>query len=238
MNRITKYIIFTYLTMFLFIFNVKAECSYQERKTLLDESKKVDIFITLKTKKEMQDVINNETGATEQIEIDSDYFVFNIANLSKNIYIKVYNSQNPIEYFYVFDYSLKDGIYSFEEYDTMNLIKYNFEFYSNKENCLGYEINKKTIIKPKYNSYSDLDLCKNDKTASHEYCKKYIDKNYNNSKIYNTLQSLVSKNTEIIEKEPNIIQRLDNYWYLIVLGILIIITITIILIKRRQRNEL
>ena len=239
MRRFVNYIIFLVLITIISIFDVNAECSYNERKELLNNAKNVDIFIELKTKKDYIDTLNIETGEVESKETEVDYFQFNIANLSKDLYIKVYNSEDADKYFYIFDYSLENGIYKFEDKDTMRLIKYYFEIYSNKSNCLGYDVKKVNVIKPKYNAFSDLELCKLEQTKNHKYCKKYIDKNYKESDMYNTLQKLKSeKNKNIIMEEENKFELFFKYWYIFVLFILLIIILSIFLLIRRKKNEL
>ena len=222
----------------VFITGVNAECSYKERSSLLKYAKEVDIVVELKTKKDFMETLNIETNQVEKKEVEVDYFVYNITNLNKDLFIKVYNNDNPNEYFYVFDYSLENGIYKFEVNDTMKLMKYHFEFYSNNPNCLGQDVSKKTLIKPKYNDYSDLDICKYDQTINHKYCRKYIDKSYKDSDVYNTLQKLVKNSDQQVDVEEKKESFLFKYWYLSVSFIVIIIIVIVFLIMRRKKNEL
>lgn len=163
MNRITKYIIFTYFLTFLFIFNVKAECSYQERKELLNAAKNVDISV-------------------EPVEVSVENgrydFKFNIANLTNDIFIQYYNLNNGIENYISYN-DLNNGLYSFVDENSLLIYNYKFIFYSNNDNCLGYELTSKTLKKPMYNIYSENKNCLKESNQNFKYCEKFLEKNYN-----------------------------------------------------------
>ena len=71
MKNIFNYALFVILLSFIFVINVNAECSYQERKKLLNEAKAVDISV--------EPILN------ENNEYD---FKFNIVNVTENFFIK------------------------------------------------------------------------------------------------------------------------------------------------------
>ena len=163
MNRITKYIIFTFLLTFIFMFNVKAECSSQERKDLLNAVKNVDVSV------EPVEVTVNE-GKYD--------FKFNLINIPDNIFIKYYNTNNGIEKI-ILQEEVKNGLYSFIDENSLLVYNYKFIFYSNNNNCLGYELTSETVKKPMYNIYSENINCSKEGNENFKYCKKFLDKNYN-----------------------------------------------------------
>ena len=105
--------------MFLCTFNVNAECSYQERKEMLNIAKNVDISV-------------------EAVEVSAEKgkydFKFNITGLTKDIFIKYYNLNDGNEQYITYE-KLQNSIFSFTDENSLLTYEYKFKFYSNNEKC-------------------------------------------------------------------------------------------------------
>jgi len=223
MNRIIKYITFTFLLTFLFIFNVKAECSYQERKDLLNAAKNVDISI-------------------EPVEVSVEKgvydFKFNIANVTNDIFIKYYNLNNGIEKYISYN-DLSNGLYSFVDENSFNVYNYKFVFYSNNNNCPGYELTTKIIKKPMFNRYSENINCTLEGNENFKYCQKFLEKDYNLTleKFLDELFLYNTKNIENINENQNNNSNLN----ILMIGIVMVVLILLIIVISRiikKRNKL
>ena len=239
MKNIFNYALFVILLLFIFVINVNAECSYQERKELLNEAKAVDIGINIKEIEKIETGINTYG---EEVSIPSiNYeFTFLISNLSDNLFIKYYNNLNYEEN-YISKEEMQDGIFTFVDTNYTSLYTYYFEIYSSNENCLGDKMYTKKITKPIYNGYSKYSICSEEELKDYKYCKKFV-----NEKI----QIDESKFIELANKELNsfeieesdskfsFIDFIKNYYIYIVLFIVVSITASIIFFIRKKKSEL
>jgi len=238
MNRITKYIVFTYFLTFLFIFNVKAECSYQERKDLLNAAKNVDIYYDIK--ENISTSIGTNTYGEELTYEDVSYeIIFNIANLSDNLFIKYYNTLNYEEN-YINSENLNNGIYKFSDLNYKKLYNYFFEIYTTSENCSGNKIYTKKLIKPIYNGYSKYSICNNEKLENYKYCKKFITEEIKLDEAkFIELANNQLKPIESEEKpEGNIAYFIKNYYMYVLVPVSIILVASILIIIKRKKSAL
>lgn len=234
MKRVFNYLMVICLFSFIFIINANAECSYQERKDLLNQAKNVEIWYEINTKKVNEEIINSDTGVKENKELEKKYITLNIINITEDIFIKIYTLKGDSEAFYINESLLNNGIYSFDNQNINDIEKYYFEFYSNRENCKGSKITTKTLIKPKYNYLHDLEICKNDNTFNLDYCKEFVTEDFNQNEAMSKLMKLVNNSSEQpVDNESNIFL---DYWYFFVLFILLVIIIVFVLLKRRRKN--
>lgn len=219
MKKIFNYSLFFILLSFVFINCVNAECSYQERKQLLNEAKSVDISV---------EPIFNE---------DATYsFKFSVVGMTENIFFKYYNLNNAEETF-VHYADLSGGIYNFIDNNTFMIYNYNFVFYSSNPNCVGYELYTTKVKKPMYNIYSENEVCGYDSLKDYEYCKKFLEKDYHltnekfieytANKLYETNNTSTDNNIE----EPFIKKY---YVYYIILIIVLLITGISIYSKKKK----
>ena len=141
MKKVFNYGIFMLLLSFIFVINVNAECSYQERKQLLNDVKNVTVAY--------EPVLNED---------DTYSFRFSVVGMTENIFFKYYNLNNGIETF-VHYADLNDGIYKFVDNNSFMIYNYNFVFYSANPNCVGYELYTTKVKKPMYNIYSENEVC-------------------------------------------------------------------------------
>lgn len=224
MKKITNYILFSYLLTFIFMFNANAECSYEERKNMLNIAKNVDISIV----------------PIEVSEEDGTYdFKFIVTGLTDDIFIKYYNTNNGIESYISYS-MLENGIYSYIDENSISTYDYKFIFYSNNNNCLGNDLYTKTLKKPMYNIYSENINCKNDANEDFKYCKRFLEKDYNLTlekfNVAITEYNLDKVSNEVVVDEKKIDTKIIIFS---VLGLIfLVLIIFIIFLIRKKRREL
>ena len=211
------------LTMFMFNLSVSAAsgCTYKEQTELNSDMSNIKIIY------EIQD---------DKVDI----FIYNITN---NIYV-TYNNPETEQETEITYYDTEDGKYIIER-DSNNLEEYKFQIKSNKPSCYGNILTTKTIIKPKYNQFSNLEICNNQYLQNHSYCQKYITTEINKSEeeveesLKQYLEARVKKITTTTTKvEKSIFDKKHITIYSgtgIILGIVIIV---IILLIKKKRSEL
>jgi len=225
MNKITKYILFTYLLMFFCMFNVNADCSYQERKEMLNEAKEVEAFF--------------------EADIDNNKFVFYIYNLTDNIYVALENPQT-YQYREIFKYMYDTEYYTYDEENITDIINYKLKIYSNKSGCYGNIITTKTIKKPIINKYYKQEVCKG--IEDFKYCTPILNikPNLEEKEIYNAInkyreQVEISEDKTTIEKFglDDLKDIIIEYWYVVII-IIIVLTASVIIVKYiiKKRGEL
>lgn len=156
-NKYIKYI-FSLLSFFLFSTFVLAEedttCNYNSRAYLNKLASNVKVSYDLKYE-----------------EDNSVSFDISIYNIVDDIYVS-YRTNDEIDT-KVFASMATDGTYTFNVKDTSNIITYTFVVRSIKFGCTN-DIRTLTLVKPKKNSFSDLDICKYEELEDYYYCQKWI----------------------------------------------------------------
>lgn len=241
MKKTTYKIIFTFLFTFVFILNVNAECSYKERKSLLDEAKNVDIGYEIITNERTVEGVNPDSGEDMVTTVEDYEYKFYITNLTDNIYIRYYNLFDNEEK-YIMSNELSDGIYYFSDNNYLDLYKYIFEIRSNNNNCLGEVMYTKKITKPVYNIFSSFSICSKDGMENYKYCSKFITKQFNISEsefikfaneYYDSLQ-----NKESSQEDKKVIEIIKKYWYIIAISVAIVFVVIISIVVVKKRSEL
>lgn len=266
MRKTLKYFIFTIILSFSLCFNVEADCSYKERKELLNIAKQVEIQTEIKTIKSPAIVSDGVTETT--IEEEKEVVFFYITGISENIYVKYYNlfytedmypeeeiivdGESEDEYFedeefekeyklekYISFDDLEDGIFSFYDEDTSNIYNYYFEVSSKSKNCAGKLLTKKTITKPAINKYHGLGICQQDGLENYKYCDKYITEEIK----MNDVEFEKKVNNYLNANKPKEIikeKKIDAKKIIIISSgiVLTIGTISVILIIKKKKNEL
>lgn len=233
MRKITNYVIVFLLTFIVINFNVYAECSYQERKDLLNASKNVDIFYEIDTRQE--EVYVDSVGMELR---DIEFLSIKVTNVTDNFFIKATSEYDNSEIF-ISKNKLVDGIFTIDQDFVGNIYKYNFEFYSNNNNCLGNSITKRSLTIPIYNVVSSHQICNNDYVSDSKYCKKYITEEFDKTtfEIVEELEKKVEEKESIDAQtdDKNILTKI-----LICIGILggIGLILFIILYIRKRRSSL
>jgi len=240
MGRITKYIIFSFILTFLFIFNVKAECSYQERKDLLNSAKNVDVSFNIESEEVDFKSINPNTDEEEIIKKTKHYLNLNIVNLKSDTFIKLTNDNNSDEVI-IKSEDLNNGIYTLRTDNISDIITYYYTFYSMNDNCYAEKITRKQIKKPKQNPIYYYSICSDDLVKDSEYCQQFIDKEFNisNDDIVNKLNKIIEDNHEALDNTNfDFISFVKNYWYYFVILFLLIVVVPIVIIINKKRSEL
>lgn len=238
MNKVINSLLFVFIFFFM-ITNVNAECSYQERKSLLNDAKSVDVNFSVESRKVQETFINPNSDEETLVDVDKYYFKFNVLNLNDTLFLKVYNDFDTSE-FIVNSSDLKDGMYSVENDNTSDLITYYVEFYSTNQNCYAEKILSKKIKKPKENPVYYYSVCKNEKLKDNEYCAHFISKNFGMS----DLDIVYKLNASLKETPQNNANKLTlksilvKYWYLLVVFIAIVGIVITIIVVRRKRSQL
>jgi len=233
------------LITFLYIFNLRvdAECSYQERKELLNSAKNVSI--TVEPKIEIFETEGTNSFSEEVVtqKVEKYSFNFIVSNLSDDLYIRYYNDFNEEEKF-ISSSDLNDGLYSFNVDDASNLITYYFEIRSNNNNCAGQIFYNKKVIKPIYNYYSEYAICKEEIFKNKDYCKKFVTKKLNltEEEFFNVVNKVSvgesEKSETATETTLTLLDIIKNYWYLGVGLILIIIIVVVVIAIKKKREKL
>ena len=224
MMKIIKYILFSFILTFILNFNVNAECSYQDRKQMLEEANNIEAFF--------------------DADLDNNKFVFYIYNLTDNLYLSLENSQT-FEYKEIFKYMYNTNYYSLDELNVNDIIKYKLKIYANKEGCYGNIVTTKMIKKPMINKYYKEEICKG--IEDYKYCVPVLDTKFNlkEEQIYNEIKKYKdSLNVSIDQTTINkfglddLIKIISEYWYIGIIIIMMIIVIYIIKNIIKKRGEL
>lgn len=237
MKKLLLNILFFVCLIFSFSLNVKAECSYQERTGLLNEAKNVEIFFEVAERKENTTIVNPSTGESSVKENTIPYLNMTFANISENISLFVTNKSTGEE-FVLASQDLINNKYTYEINDISNIVNYEVEAYSNLNNCYLDKIYTKTYTKPRYNSVSEYSICANELVENNEYCKRFVDSDFGKSEIeiVEYLNKLLEKReNELKEEKVTFLETLKIYWYVptIIVGVIFIILLTILIIKKR-----
>ena len=243
MRKIFNYSLFFILLSFIFINSVNAECSYQERKQLLNEAKAVDINFDVHNKEEKIVGINPNTELEEEYITTTYFFKMNILNMTNNMFAKITNNYDSSEIIVNFE-DMKNGLYSFDIENKTDIITYYIDFYSTKDNCYADNITTKTVKKPKENPIYYYSVCSNEKVENSEYCKHFIDKNFSKNEydIVKELNDIVNKNNEVQNGDKDFmtetVNLISTYWYLFLFLIVLILFISIMVVVRKKRSRL
>lgn len=241
MRKMFCYLFFVFILSFVFVNEVSAECSYQERKALLNEAKGVDIGYDIITEKIEEAGLNPDSGEKIISTMEEYTIKFYVTNLSENLYIRYYNLIDDNEY-YITKNDLVDGVYYFEDKDYLNLYTYYFEFRSNNSNCLGDILTTKKVVKPIYNSFEMFSICHYEGMENYKYCQKFITKSFNkteNDFITEATEYYESLNqTDNTENNGGILSFIVDYWYYGVVVICVVLIIIVLFLIRKKRSEI
>ena len=242
MKRLINYLFMIFIFIFVFNIYANAECSYQERKDLLDAAKNVDISFDINETEEKHTGINPNTGKEETSKSKVYYFKMNIIGNIDNMFLKITNDFDAEEKI-VNSIDMNDNAYSFEIKNSTDIINYKIDFYSRNNNCYAENITTKRITKPKENLIYYYSICSNDLVSENKYCKQFIDKDFNMNEF-----EIMKKLNKIIEEETpeeinsnffnKILSFIVSYWYVFALVFIIIITFAISMIIRKKRSRL
>lgn len=216
MKKIFNMLFVVFVVSFFMINYVNADCSYQEKKDMLNNSKLIETFF--------------------DVDLFFNKFTFNLYNLSDDLYVEIENDydKNVISLF-----DVENNIYKFETFDIENIIKYKVKIYSKNDNCFSELINTKTVIKPIINRFSKEEVCNG--IEEYYYCKSVLTKkiSMNDLEVYKKINEY-KKSLEVKEEENkfNFVEFLKQNWIYFGIGFLVLIIIISLVIINKKRGEL
>ena len=242
MNKIFRYVLFIIIS-FICINNVNAECSYKERKELLNAAKNLEIGYDIDTRIEQREAIDPYTDEVIFYNQEIYSLKFYITNFNNNIFIKYYNGFETEQTYYVTIEDLKDGVYNFVDSNVTDIYKYYFEIYSLNENCAGDLITTRKVIKPIFNMYSDFSICNKKEMQGYKNCNKFITKEVglNESEFLTAANSYYEnhKSNDIEDENNTVFNFIKKNWIMLSLSLCLIIIIIIIVIRiKKKKGEL
>lgn len=166
------------------------------------------------------------------------YFDVTMVNVPDNIYIYDVNNGR-----YYYNYDIVDGKITIYNYSG---VSGSYKFYSALSECYGISLGTRYYNFPVYNIYHNNELCYD--IPNFHACQKWVKDSYS----YNEFRNLVYeyKNTAIIEieeqetvkYEKSIIDEIAvfyvNYYYYILIGIILICGCIILISRRKNRFKL
>lgn len=243
MKKVINYVCFTIIFSFIFIMNTNAECSYQERKDLLNQAKSVDVSFEVVEKEEEYTLINPNTGEEGQYSKTLYSFKLNVAGITEDIFAKIYSTNDTNQYIVNYE-DMTDGIYSIDIENTTDIVKYYVDFYSTNSNCYAEKITTNTITKPKENHLYYFSICLDERVQNSKYCEHFIEKDFSKSvdEIVSELTEIVNEDGSNTKNEDNVLNIVRNfmnsYWYILIIIIVIVVVFVTIILVRKKKNRL
>ncbi len=211
-----KRLLGVFVTSFLFMGNVyAAECSNSDKVELnkIANNVKIDYEVITEEVKFVE-----MTSTVEKIKI-------NILNITDEVYVVVSNDQG-METITFSHKDTKDGEVSFVWDNISTVANFTFSVYaSEKTNCYGTKLTTLHKQTPRYNDYSEMDVCNDENMKDFYLCQKYVTfTDINNEGFLDKVDSYISgkineKGEEVKEEltfMDKVLKFLDDYkWYII-----------------------
>lgn len=164
---------------------------------------------------------------------DEAYFDITLSNIPNEVYMEDANTN--IKY-----YNFNNGEIIIRNYNKHSA---KYIFYSTDSNCDGVSLGSRYITLPIYNIYYGSESCKD--IPNFSLCKKWINKIYGTSEF----ETLVNKYKESLKEDEEIEQNIEyqktlldrivdfyvKYYYILLIGIIVICGSIIII--NRQKNK-
>lgn len=237
--RLKVFILLGILSSFILMLEVNADCTYIEKASLNEFAAMVKTNYEVIEENITEEFVDPDTGEVSTIEALKTSFKISIYNIVKDLYIVESNSLTK-EDKYLFYEDTTDGVYSFISEDIENIIKYEYNIYSNLESCPGNILKTYNFIKPKINMYSQYSMCVGLEHVP--YCKRYITEEVTVPEV--SLRDEISKyvleekkQKEEEEEKTKIKEFIENNYIYIIVGVVVVSSITIlsvITIKKRS----
>lgn len=219
MKKVFNYGLFVLILSFVFINNVNAECSYQERKSLLNEAKSVEAYF--------------------EPDLENNKFNLYIYNLTDNIFAKLENlkTKQSIE---IHNYEFEGDHYTYVENNISEMVTYRLSIYSNVTECYSNKLTSKTINKGILNKFYNESVCKG--AEEYVYCQPFLDKEItiSDSEVIEKIEEYkrgleVDEKQEVVESNF-LFDFIKTYWKYILVFVLvaIVISVSVLTIKKRK----
>lgn len=238
-----KNLVLTGVLSFLFLVgSVKAaECSYTELAQINQEATNVKLNYEIKTKV-VPDPAENDSDFGYDQDIEVDYLNVSVLNLTDNLYIKIFNS-NDNSTKVISGADLKDGIASYEIEDLSSLAKLTYKVYtSSNTSCADQEITSGSKDLPTRNVYYNVGACVD--MPDSPACQKYVTKEVTPKEFDKVIESSRKQKEKEAEKNNNKgIKKVTNFIKKNKKGIIIggsiivvgVVTTVVVIKKRRSR---
>ena len=230
------FIVLTFIIIALFsIFNVEAlTCSSSDNSRIISYAYKV---------KADYEVIDHSKVETLKIGDKSTTYIvpnftfkISVYNINSNdIYIRITDSKEKVDE--LINESLSEnGTFVIDDNNFNEIDTYKIEIFSGYGQCAGELIKTLTLIKPKYNVFSQYDYCKNSNVI---YCKKFVkgDLSITSEQDFYKAINVTNNDSNVIKTKSfkeSIRSNKKTFIYAgIVAAVLAIILILIITIKSR-----
>lgn len=240
-------VILTFLLMLLGmnIADAKSLCSYEEQVKISSEASSVKL-----TSEEAQGIVDPSTYVPiEGYENDSsyvkyyNYFKVKILNVTENITIKLENDVNDEVKYISYD-DTDEGTYTFDWKTTDKVTTFTYTVLASKStSCLNEKFNTGVFVLPKYNSFSNSQMCEND--PDYYLCQKYVSIDFDYEYFEKTMMARINDKTaakkeEEKKNETTILEFIKNNKLQVIIGTSVLIvggvvTIMIVIKKRRRR---
>ena len=223
---------------------VLAECDYAEQNRLNALSANINADYTVSNRTV---VLEGTDHRGEEIteEVEEKYFMINVYNLTKDLYIVVTNNYDSSETTYNFS-DVKDGIISFAAPTSDKTVEFTVKVYTTNTECSGNALRTFTVRSPMVNPFVKYEIC-ND-APDFYLCQEYLtaDIDITDSQFLERAESYIEGLKTKKEEEKNsgddgifsqILNFISNYWIFLVGGIVVIgVIVTVIVIIRVRRR--
>ncbi len=239
MLNIKKTILISTLFSLFLIPSVSAACDYETQVTLQREAAnitaKYESALYGTGEFEIAEGENSE-GGHDETEIMEPKIVSSIFNLTENLYVTVENKLTGE----IKEYHYKDsdnGTITWDRLDLEDIIEYEIKVYSDHSDCSGTELNKMSLITPKFNSYSNEFYCEE---IDAYYCQKFItmDINMTEEQIIEDIENKKQKESEEEQETHEKSDFWQQYGIYIAIGVVLIGVVTSVIIVRKQRKKI
>lgn len=237
--RLKVFILLGILSSFILMLDVKADCTYIEKANLNEIAAMVKTNYEVIEESITEEFVDPDTGEVSTVEGIKTSFKISVYNIVKDLYVVESNSLTKEEK-YLFYEDTTDGVYSFVSEDIKNIIKYEYNIYSNLESCPGNILKTYNFLKPKINMYSQYSMCVGLEHVP--YCKRYITEEVSVPEV--SLRDEISKyvleeknEKEEDEEKTRIKEFIENNYIYIIVGVVVVSSITIlsvVIIKKRS----
>ena len=241
MRKKAKYILAS-LLMFCFIttsVNAEDECSYE---------KQVELNNLAATVKAVYEETGIDSGISYIPEEEGDpdgeimfpAFKVKILNLSDNIFVNIEGDGLESKSYY--NSEVKNSTVELEPRLADDIYKYTIEVRGNVEGCYGEKLRTIELVVPKYNEFSEYDICKD--IPGFEYCQKYTTASLEGismAEFAKRAEDYKKNHKSEIEKNEkknvikNVLKNKKVITVLIVIAVLGVATATVLVIRRRSR---
>ena len=232
-----------FLILIIFFFfsminvNAASICSLTEQANIRKQADNVKI-----TSEIVEDTIIDDNE-----EWPIELFQITILNLPEELYVKITNNVNEEEKFLSNEDSV-DGVISFKWDYMVESTRFKVEIYTSDKTGCPHEVYKSSYIDmPRYNGYSEMNICRENSDLS--LCQKYVTwEKLTEEEFLNKLNKELEAKEKSENKESTIekteyknpaITFINNYrWIFISTGKIIILAITsFVIIKKIKRRR-